>query len=63
MSTTLSPPAPPLVSAGGNKRKLSVAIAIIGRPPLLFLDEPSTGAWVGGGGGGEVARSMPVRPP
>jgi ABC-type multidrug transport system ATPase subunit len=29
--------------SGGNKRKLSVGIATIGRPPLLFLDEPSTG--------------------
>ena len=29
--------------SGGNKRKLSVAIAIIGNPPLVFLDEPSTG--------------------
>lgn len=31
------------VLSGGNKRKLSVAIAIIGNPPLVFLDEPSTG--------------------
>jgi ABC-type multidrug transport system ATPase subunit len=29
--------------SGGNKRKLSVAIAMIGSPPLVFLDEPSTG--------------------
>ncbi|TYZ60931.1 hypothetical protein PybrP1_004334 [[Pythium] brassicae (nom. inval.)] len=29
--------------SGGNKRKLSVAIAMIGSPDLLFLDEPSTG--------------------
>lgn len=29
--------------SGGNKRKLSVAIALIGNPPLLFMDEPSTG--------------------
>lgn len=28
---------------GGNKRKLSVAIAMIGNPPIIFLDEPSTG--------------------
>jgi ATP-binding cassette, subfamily A (ABC1), member 3 len=29
--------------SGGNKRKLSVAIALMGNPPIVFLDEPSTG--------------------
>jgi len=29
--------------SGGNKRKLSVAIALIGDPKVVFLDEPSTG--------------------
>ena len=29
--------------SGGNKRKLSVAMAIIGNPKIVFLDEPSTG--------------------
>lgn len=29
--------------SGGNKRKTSVAMAIIGNPPLVLLDEPSTG--------------------
>merc|ERR1711865_1267268 len=29
--------------SGGNKRKLSVAIALIGSPRIIFLDEPSTG--------------------
>ncbi|EGR27275.1 hypothetical protein IMG5_199550 [Ichthyophthirius multifiliis] len=29
--------------SGGNKRKLSVAIAMIGNPSIIFLDEPSTG--------------------
>ncbi|KAJ5093890.1 hypothetical protein N7456_009751 [Penicillium angulare] len=29
--------------SGGTKRKLTVAIAILGNPPLLLLDEPSTG--------------------
>ncbi|RNF24658.1 ABC1 transporter [Trypanosoma conorhini] len=29
--------------SGGNKRKLSVAIALIGGPRVVFLDEPSAG--------------------
>merc|ERR1712194_61882 len=29
--------------SGGNKRKLSVAIALIGNPSIIFLDEPSAG--------------------
>jgi len=29
--------------SGGNKRKLSVAVAMLGNPPIVFLDEPSTG--------------------
>jgi len=29
--------------SGGNKRKLSLAVALIGDPKVLFLDEPSTG--------------------
>jgi ATP-binding cassette subfamily A (ABC1) protein 3 len=29
--------------SGGNKRKLSVAMACIGNPPVVFLDEPSAG--------------------
>jgi len=29
--------------SGGNKRKLSVGIAMIGKPPIIFMDEPSTG--------------------
>ena len=28
--------------SGGNKRKLSVSMAIIGNLPLIFLDKPST---------------------
>lgn len=32
-----------LDNSGGNKRKLSVAIAMIGEPTIVFLDEPSTG--------------------
>lgn len=29
--------------SGGNKRKLSVAMAMVGNPNIIFLDEPSTG--------------------
>lgn len=29
--------------SGGNKRKLSTAIALIGDPPVIYLDEPTTG--------------------
>jgi ABC-type multidrug transport system ATPase subunit len=29
--------------SGGNRRKLSVGIALLSSPPVLFLDEPSTG--------------------
>jgi ATP-binding cassette subfamily A (ABC1) protein 3 len=29
--------------SGGNKRKLSVAMAMLGNPPVVFLDEPSAG--------------------
>nr|CAD7425504.1 unnamed protein product [Timema monikensis] len=29
--------------SGGNKRKLSTAIALIGDPPLVFMDEPTSG--------------------
>ena len=29
--------------SGGNKRKLAVAMATVGRPPIILLDEPSAG--------------------
>ncbi|CAG7827997.1 unnamed protein product, partial [Allacma fusca] len=29
--------------SGGNKRKLSTALAMLGNPPIVFLDEPTTG--------------------
>lgn len=33
----------PLGPSGGNKRKLSAGIALLGEPTVIFLDEPSTG--------------------
>ena len=33
----------PLFFSGGNKRKLSTAISLVGDPPVVFLDEPTTG--------------------
>lgn len=29
--------------SGGNKRKLNVGLALIGRPKVMLLDEPTTG--------------------
>lgn len=29
--------------SGGNKRKLSTAIALVGQPAVIYLDEPTTG--------------------
>lgn len=33
----------PSLYSGGNKRKLSTGVALVGDPPLLLLDEPSSG--------------------
>jgi len=32
-----------IVLSGGNRRKLSTGIALIGNPAIIFLDEPTTG--------------------
>lgn len=29
--------------SGGTRRKLSVAVALVGQPPVVLMDEPSTG--------------------
>lgn len=29
--------------SGGNRRKVSLAVALLGSPPTVYLDEPSTG--------------------
>lgn len=34
---------PAYALSGGNKRKLAVAIALIGKPTVVLLDEPSSG--------------------
>lgn len=38
---SLAPHTP--IPSGGNKRKLSTGIALLGEPSVIFLDEPSTG--------------------
>jgi ABC-type molybdenum transport system ATPase subunit/photorepair protein PhrA len=56
--------------SGGNKRKLSVAIALIGEPAVVLLDEPSTGMdpearrfmWVGRLTGAETPPPPPHPP-
>jgi ABC-2 type transport system ATP-binding protein len=35
---------PAMVLSGGQKRRLHTAIALVARPPLLLLDEPTVGA-------------------
>ena len=40
---TLPPACHPSTPSGGNKRKLSTGIALVGEPAVILLDEPSTG--------------------
>lgn len=35
--------------SGGNRRKLSLALALLGNKSVIFLDEPSAGRFRGGG--------------
>ncbi|KAM6166302.1 phospholipid-transporting ATPase ABCA3-like [Erethizon dorsatum] len=44
-SLELEPHADDLICtySGGNKRRLNTAIAVMGKSPVIFLDEPSTG--------------------
>ena len=32
-----------IVFSGGNRRKLSTGVALMGNPSIIFLDEPTTG--------------------
>ncbi|KAH0563704.1 hypothetical protein KQX54_004906 [Cotesia glomerata] len=34
---------PSVTYSGGNKRRLNIAMALMGNPPLVLLDEPTTG--------------------
>lgn len=46
--------------SGGNKRKLSAAIALIGHPSFIFLVRPL--GWPAGAGAGYGAVAKPVPP-
>jgi ABC-type multidrug transport system ATPase subunit len=43
VNLTASAYAPAATYSGGMKRRLSMAIASVGNPRIIFLDEPTTG--------------------
>jgi energy-coupling factor transporter ATP-binding protein EcfA2 len=43
--------------SGGNKRKLSLGMALIGDSRIIFLDEPTSGKNKLRGGGGKKKKS------
>jgi len=43
MALSIHAKKPSMTYSGGNKRKLSAAIALLGNPSVIFMDEPTTG--------------------
>ena len=49
--------------SGGMRRRLDIAMSLIGNPPVIFLDEPTTGLDPAGAhrGVADASRSSPAR--